>query len=63
MLGVALAMVVLAALFLFVMPWVGIVAGAVGIALIVAYLVGFGRRAGSSSPRSARQNVPHSPRH
>jgi hypothetical protein len=42
--------------FLFLIPWVGIAAGIVGLALAVLWLAGFGRRAagrdeGAESPR------------
>jgi hypothetical protein len=44
-LGVALALIVLGIILLFVAPWVGIVAGIVGLLLAVAYVAGIGRRA------------------
>ena len=48
MIGAAIALIVLGIVFLFVIPWgVGIVVGAVGIVLLVLYVVGFGRRASS----------------
>ncbi len=45
MIGVALALVVVGVIFLFLVPWVGIPVGIVGVLLLVAWLVGFGRRA------------------
>jgi hypothetical protein len=45
MIGVAIALVVIGIVFGFVIPWVGIVVGIVGLALFVAYVFGFGRRA------------------
>lgn len=45
MIGVALALVVVGVILLFLVPAVGIVAGVVGVALLVAYAAGFGRRA------------------
>lgn len=47
MLGAALAMVVIGIIFLFVIPWAGIVVGAVGLILLVLYLVGAARRPAS----------------
>jgi hypothetical protein len=45
MIGVALALIVVGVVLLFLIPWVGIPVGAVGVLLAVLYLVGFGRRA------------------
>jgi hypothetical protein len=45
MIGVAIALVVIGILFGFVIPWVGIVVGLVGVLLFIAFAVGFGRRA------------------
>lgn len=45
MIGAALALIVLGVVFLFIVPWVGIPLGIVGLALLVAFLLGFGRRA------------------
>ena len=45
MIGAAIALIVAGILMLFFVPAVGIVAGIVGLILLVAYLVGFGRRA------------------
>ena len=50
MIGLAIALVVIGIVFGFVIPWVGIVVGLVGVALFVAYLFGFGRRAARSQP-------------
>ncbi|MEX2211469.1 MAG: hypothetical protein WD689_06870 [Gaiellaceae bacterium] len=44
MLGVSLAAVVIGVIFLFVLPWVGIVVGAVGLLLLLVYVVGAARR-------------------
>jgi hypothetical protein len=43
--AVGLALIVIGIVFLFVIPWVGIPAGIVGLALLVVWLVGAGRRA------------------
>jgi hypothetical protein len=45
MIGVAFAFVVLGVVLLFIIPWVGIAAGAVGLLLAILYLAGVGRRA------------------
>jgi hypothetical protein len=46
-LGAALAMVVIGIIFLFVIPWAGIVVGAVGLVLLLVYAVGAARRPAS----------------
>jgi hypothetical protein len=50
MIGLALAIIIVGIIFGFVIPWVGIVVGIVGLALFVAFLAGFGRRAGEPRP-------------
>ena len=50
MIGVALAMIVIGIVFLFVLPWVGIPLGIVGLVLFVLVLLGFGRRAAAETP-------------
>jgi hypothetical protein len=45
MIGVAIALVVIGIIFGFVIPWVGIVVGIVGLLLFIAFVTGFGRRA------------------
>ena len=50
MIGAALALVVLGVLLLFLFPWAGVVVGAVGVVLMVLFLVGFGRRAQTGRP-------------
>jgi hypothetical protein len=45
MIAVALGLVVIGVVMLFVIPWVGIPAGIVGLALLVLWLFGVGRRA------------------
>ena len=47
MLGAALAMVVIGIIFLFVIPWAGIVVAAIGLILLAVYLVGAARRPAS----------------
>jgi hypothetical protein len=45
MIGVGLALVVIGVILLFLIPWVGMAAGIVGLILVVLYVAGFGRRA------------------
>ena len=50
MIGLALAIIIIGVVFGFVIPWVGIVVGLVGLVLFVAVLAGFGRRAAEPGP-------------
>lgn len=50
MIGLALALIIVAIVFGFVIPWVGIIVGIVGLVLLIAFLVGFGRRAAEPGP-------------
>jgi Flp pilus assembly protein TadB len=50
MIGAALALIVIGVIFLFILPWVGIVVGIVGVILLVLFLLGFGRRAAEGRP-------------
>jgi Flp pilus assembly protein TadB len=44
MVGVGLALVIVGIVFLFLaVPWVGIPVGVVGVVLLIAFLLGFGR--------------------
>ena len=45
MIGVAIAFIVMGIVFLFLIPWVGIPVGIVGLLLAILWLAGFGRRA------------------
>jgi hypothetical protein len=47
MIGVGIAFIVVGIMFLFVVPWVGIAVGVVGLALAILWVAGFGRRAAS----------------
>ena len=51
MIGLAIALMVIGIVFGFVIPWVGIVVGLVGLALFVALVGGVGRRAARESGR------------
>jgi len=48
--GVALAIIIIGIMFGFVIPWVGIAVGLVGLVLFIAFLAGFGRRAAEPGP-------------
>jgi hypothetical protein len=50
MIGAAVGLVILGVILLFLFPWAGVVVGAVGVVLIVLFLVGFGRRAQTGGP-------------
>jgi uncharacterized membrane protein YccF (DUF307 family) len=45
MIGLGIALVILGIIFLFIIPWVGIPVGIIGLILAALYFVGFGRRA------------------
>lgn len=45
MIGVGIALIVVGLIFLFVIPWVGIPVGIVGLVLALLWIAGFGRRA------------------
>ena len=48
--GLAIALIVIGLIFGFVIPWVGIVVGLVGLVLFIAFVAGFGRRAAEPGP-------------
>jgi hypothetical protein len=50
MIGLAIALIVIGLVFAFVIPWVGIVVGIVGVALFIAFVAGFGRSAAEPGP-------------
>jgi hypothetical protein len=43
MIGLALGLIVIGVVLLFIIPWVGIAAGIVGIVLAILYVAGVGR--------------------
>ena len=45
MIGVAIAFIVLGIVFLFLVSWVGIIVGIVGLVLAIGWVAGFGGRA------------------
>jgi phosphotransferase system glucose/maltose/N-acetylglucosamine-specific IIC component len=54
MIGLALAIIVIGILFGLVWPWVGILLGLAGLALLLALLSGFGRGPSGSADRRSR---------
>jgi hypothetical protein len=50
MIGAALALIVIGVIFFFIVPFVGIAAGIVGLILLGLFLAGFGRRAAEGRP-------------
>jgi hypothetical protein len=50
MIGVGLALIVIGVVLLFIIPWVGIAAGIVGLILAILYIAGVGRR--TADPRA-----------
>jgi len=42
--GIGIALVILGIVFLFLVPWVGIPVGIIGVILAILYFAGFGRR-------------------
>jgi hypothetical protein len=52
-LGVALAAIVIGLIFLFVIPWAGFVVGAIGLILLLVYVVGAVRRPVSGERESS----------
>jgi hypothetical protein len=48
--GVAIALMVIGLVFGFVIPWVGVVVGLVGLFLFIAFVGGFRRRSTSGEP-------------
>lgn len=57
MIGVGIAFIVVGIIFLFLVPWVGIAAGIVGLVLAVLWVAGFGRRAVEREPSPGRRRV------
>ena len=57
MIGVGIAFIVVGILFLFLVPWVGIAAGLVGLVLAVLWLAGVGRRVATRDAPSDRRQV------
>ena len=57
MIGVAIAFIVVGIVFLFLVPWVGIPVGIVGLVLAILWIAGFGRRAAGRDSYAERNRV------
>ena len=57
MIGVGIAFIVVGLIFLFIVPWVGIPVGLVGLVLAVLWLAGVGRRTVGRDTRVERERV------
>jgi hypothetical protein len=55
--GVGIAFIIVGIIFLFVIPWVGIAAGIVGLVLAILWVAGFGRRAAEGEAAADRRRV------
>ena len=55
--GVAVAFIVVGIIVLFIVPWVGIAAGVVGLVLAIIWVAGFGRRAAEGDSAADRRRV------
>jgi predicted anti-sigma-YlaC factor YlaD len=53
--GVAIAFIAIGVILLFLIPWVGIAAGIVGLVLAILWVAGFGRRAVERDPAADRR--------
>lgn len=57
MIGVGIAFIVIGVVFLFIVPWVGIPVGLVGLVLAILWVAGFGRRAVARDTHAERNRV------
>ena len=57
MIGVGIALIVIGVVFLFLIPWVGIPVGIVGLLLAILWMAGFGRRAAEPDSAGHRRRV------
>jgi hypothetical protein len=55
--GIGIAFIVVGLIFLFVIPWVGIAVGIVGLVLAILWVAGFGRRAAARDRDVGRHRV------
>jgi Flp pilus assembly protein TadB len=55
MIGVGIALLIFGVILLFVVPWVGIPVGIVGLVLAVLWIAGFGRRAARGDAPARQQ--------
>jgi hypothetical protein len=55
--GVGIAFIVVGIVFLFIIPWVGIPVGILGLVLAILWVAGFGRRAAAGDGQVERRRV------
>ena len=55
MIGLGIAFIVVGIIFLFLIPWVGIAVGVVGLLLAILWVAGFGRRAAEPDAYAERR--------
>ena len=59
MLGVGIVLILLGVICLFVVPWVGVAAGIIGLLLALLWLVGIGRGLTRGAARREKPAPPH----
>ena len=57
MIAIGLAFIVVGIIFLFLIPWVGIPVGLLGLVLAILWVAGFGRRAVEGDSHADRRRV------
>jgi len=55
--GLGIAFIIVGIVFLFIVPWVGIPVGIVGLVLALLWVAGFGRRAASRDETTVHDRV------
>jgi Flp pilus assembly protein TadB len=55
--GLGIAFIIVGIVFLFIIPWVGIPVGIVGLVLALLWVAGFGRRAAGRDETTVRDRV------
>jgi Flp pilus assembly protein TadB len=53
--GLGIAFILVGIVFLFIIPWVGIPVGIVGLVLAILWVAGFGRRAATPETQAERR--------
>ena len=57
MIAIGIAFILVGIVFLFIIPWVGIPVGVVGLVLAILWVAGFGRRAAEGDGHVERHRV------
>jgi Flp pilus assembly protein TadB len=55
--GLGIAFIIVGIIFLFIIPWVGIPVGIVGLVLAILWVAGFGRRAARGDAHVERRRI------